>query len=419
MDAIDARHLLGFGVALGCGLLIGIERERRKGRGPARALAGVRTFTLAALCGSVAQSLGQPLLVAAGGVLVLLLAVIGYLHERRRPALTADPGVTTEIALFVTFLLGVTAVDRPALAAGAAVVVALLLAARSRLHRFATVVLTADELRDALLLAAAALVILPLIPAAPTAWLGGVDPRRLWGLVVLLMALQAAGHVALRAAGPRLGLALSGLASGFVSSTATFAAMGARARADAALLPSCVSGALCSNIATMVQLALVAAAVHPLALPVIAPSLGSGAIVAGGTALLSLRSQPIAARADPPHGHAFSISAALVFALLLSAVTAAVSLVTARYGRTAVDLGAAMAGFVDVHAAAASVFSLAAGGAISSTDVLFPLLLAFTANTVSKLVAAWAAGGTPYAVRVAVGLLALAAAVWAPWCWRR
>jgi len=184
--------------------------------------------------------------------------------------------VTTEIALFVTFLLGVTAVDRPALAAGAAVVVALLLAARSRLHRFATVVLTADELRDALLLAAAALVILPLIPAAPIDWLGGVDPRRLWGLVVLLMILQAAGHVALRVAGPRLGLPLSGVASGFVSSTATFAAMGARARADAALLPSCVSGALCSNIATMIQLALVAAAVHPLALPVIASSLGSG-----------------------------------------------------------------------------------------------------------------------------------------------
>ena len=66
MDAIDARYLLGFGVALGSGLLIGIERERRKGSGPARALAGVRTFTLAALCGALAQSLEQPLLVASG-----------------------------------------------------------------------------------------------------------------------------------------------------------------------------------------------------------------------------------------------------------------------------------------------------------------------------------------------------------------
>jgi uncharacterized membrane protein YhiD involved in acid resistance len=39
--------LTGLGVALGCGLLIGIERERRKGSGPRRAIAGVRTFTLA------------------------------------------------------------------------------------------------------------------------------------------------------------------------------------------------------------------------------------------------------------------------------------------------------------------------------------------------------------------------------------
>ena len=104
--------------------------------------------------------------------------------------------------------------------------------------------------------------------------------------------------------------------------------------------------------------------------------------------------------------------------MLLSAATAGVSLVTVRYGRAAADLGAALAGFVDVHAAAASVFSLAAGGTISSPDVLFPLLLAFSTNTVSKLAAAWAAGGTRYALRVAAGLLALAAAVWAPWCWR-
>jgi uncharacterized membrane protein YhiD involved in acid resistance len=69
-----AATLTGLGVALGCGLLIGIERERRKGSGPTRALAGVRTFTLASLAGAMAQALGQPLLVGAGAVLILLLA---------------------------------------------------------------------------------------------------------------------------------------------------------------------------------------------------------------------------------------------------------------------------------------------------------------------------------------------------------
>jgi uncharacterized membrane protein (DUF4010 family) len=410
--------LVGLGVALGCGLLIGIERERHKGGGPARALAGVRTFTLASFGGATAQALGQPVLVGAGALLILLLAAIAYFHERGAVGHAADPGVTTELALFVTFLLGVTAIERPGLAAGAAVVVAVLLDARSRLHRFATDVLSADELRDALLLAGAALIVLPLVPSRPIDWLGGVDPRRLWELVVLLMMLQGAGYVALRIAGPRLGLALSGLASGFVSSTATVAAMGARARAEPALLPACVSGALCSNVATMVQLALVAGAVHPPALAVIAPSLGSGALVAGATALLSLRAQPVQARAEQPSGHAFSVRDALIFAVLLSALTAAVSLATARYGRAAADVGAALVGFVDVHAAAASVFSLAAGGKIPSVYVLLPLLVAFTTNTASKLVAAWGTGGYRYAVRVALGLLVLVVAVWTPWLWR-
>ena len=55
---ITEGALLGLAAALGGGLLIGIERERRKGTGPHRALAGVRTFTLAALAGAGAQLTG-------------------------------------------------------------------------------------------------------------------------------------------------------------------------------------------------------------------------------------------------------------------------------------------------------------------------------------------------------------------------
>jgi len=408
---IPFETALGLAVALGCGLLIGIERERRKGRGPRRALAGVRTFALAALLGAVARALDQPALVAAGAALVVAVAAIGYFQDRR--ARTSDPGVTTELALFLTFLLGVTAIARPSLAAAAAVVVAAILAARSELHRFATDLLSADELHDALLLAGAALVVLPLVPSVPIAWLGGVDPRRLWALIVLLIALQAAGYVALRIAGAHVGLALSGLASGFVSSTATVAAMAARARSDPRLVAACVAGALVSNVATMVQLLLVTAAVYPPAVRVVAPSLAAGAAAAALIALASLRG----ARGGPAHqppGRAFSVSAALVLALVLTAVTAAASFAAARYGRSAVAVTAALAGFADVHAAAASVLSVAGGGAIAANDILLPILLAFTTNTVSKLIAA-SAGGRGYQLRVSAGLATLAVSVWTPW----
>ena len=45
--------------ALGCGLLTGIERERNKGRGPSRALAGLRSFSLACVMGAVAMLTGE------------------------------------------------------------------------------------------------------------------------------------------------------------------------------------------------------------------------------------------------------------------------------------------------------------------------------------------------------------------------
>jgi uncharacterized membrane protein (DUF4010 family) len=410
--------VIGIGVALGCGLLIGVERERRKGRGATRALAGVRTFALAALGGAIAQALRQPLLVATGAALILALGVAAYRNATagRTSAREAfDPGVTTELALFVTFLLGVTAVDHPAIAAGGAALVALVLAARTELHRFATVQLTAEELRDALLFAGAALVVLPLVPDEPIPWLAEVNPRRLWGLVVLLMALQGAGYIAVRSVGARLGLAVSGLVSGFVSSTATVGAMGARSRAEPDLLRECVSGAIFSNVATIVQLGAVAVAVHPASLSTIAPSLGAGAVVAVAVAALSLRGRSSRRELHRQPGRAFDVRAALLFATLLTGVTAAASFASRRYGASALDLVAALTGFADVHAAAASVLSLAAGGRTPEAAVLLPILLAFTTNAVSKAVVAWTTGGGRYTLRVGAGLAVLSAAVWAPW----
>ena len=193
--------LLGLAVALGGGLLIGLERERRKGDGPARRAAGIRSFALVALAGALAQALGQPALVATGALAVVLLAGLAYGFDRWRavaqPAL-ADPGMTTELALVVTYFVGVLALQRPALGAGCAAVVAVLLAARGRLHHFATRLLTEQELHDGLLLAALGLVLLPLVPQQPLPWLAGLQPSVLAGLVLLILLLQAAGHMALR-----------------------------------------------------------------------------------------------------------------------------------------------------------------------------------------------------------------------------
>src|SRR5665647_322332 len=151
--------ILNLAVALGIGLLIGAERERRKGEGPSRSPAGIRTFTVTSLAGAISFIVdGEVLLaVATAGVIILTAAAYWRGHED-------DPGLTSEIALILTVLLGGLSMQQPALAAGIAVVVAVLLAARSRLHRFVHSVLSEDELNDALIFAGATLVVLPLVP---------------------------------------------------------------------------------------------------------------------------------------------------------------------------------------------------------------------------------------------------------------
>lgn len=410
MNNIEGEQLSGLLVALGAGLLIGIERERRKGEGPGRSLAGVRTFTLAALVGALAQLLQQPALVILGGLLVILLITVFYWQSR-----PADPGVTTELALFVTYLIGVAAIGHQALAAGMSVIVAALLAFRNSMHAFSRRVLSENELRDALVFAGAALVVLPVLPDEPVSWMGGVSLRRIWTLVVLFMGLQGAGYVALRAVGPWLGLAVAGLASGFVSSTATMATMGTRVKDNPALLRACVSGALFSTVATVLQMGVIAAAVHVPAFIVMLPSLALGvmaALICAGISMYGHRASYH--EEEQSRGRAFSLWQAVGFALLLSGVTAGLALANARYGNLAVSVGAALSGFFDTHAAGASVFSLMANGQIAAEAVAWPVLLAMTTNTFSKIVVAFLAGGLQYAWRVGTGLLIILAALLAP-----
>ncbi len=424
---------LGLAAALGGGLLIGLERERRKrgrGRGGAQShqAAGIRSFALAALGGGIAQTLQQPALVALGALLVAALAAVAYWKSREQlPGQPApDPGLTTELALFITYLVGVLSAQQPALGAGAAAVVAGLLAARERLHRLATQVLSDAELHDALVLAALALVLLPLAPAEPVAWLGGMAPRTLLLTVVLILALQAVGHVALRLLGPRAGLALSGLFSGFVSSTATIASMGSRARAHPEERAACQAGALASTTATWLQVVLLLTALAPAALPAVLPCAVAGALLAGASALLQWRATQRAtqreaqreATAEAPdaskarHGP-LRLREALIVAALLAVVSLGVTWAQRLLGEVGLLGGTALAALADAHAPIAALAALHGSGRVDSATLLTGALVAVSANAVTRALTAWVAGGAAFAGRVALSLLLSCSGAWA------
>lgn len=396
-------------MALGVGLLIGAERERRKLAKPSPTAAGIRTFTVASLTGALSLLLGGPLLLAVATAVAGVFVALSYWRTRGDD----DPGLTTEIALIVTLLIGGLAMREPQLAATAGVALAILLAGRSQMHHFVGQVLTEAELEAALVLGAATLVVLPLLPDRALGPFDAINPRTIWMLVILVLAIGAAGHVAVRALGARFGLPVAGLASGFVSSTATIGAMGARVKETPAVLSAATAGAVLSTVATVVQLTLVIGAtslptLQALALPL---ACAGGAAVAYGVVftLAGLRHKS-AAEADP--GAAISLKSALAFGGVLAVVLVASAALRTWFGDAGSVAAAALAGLVDAHAAGISVAAQVASGAMPPDAAVLPILAGLSTNTISKVVFAVTSGGRAFALRVVPGLVLVIAAAW-------
>jgi uncharacterized membrane protein (DUF4010 family) len=395
-------------VALGAGLLIGIERERRSTDGQPTT-AGVRTFALTALLGVFSALSGSAVLLGIVGAGIVALTAFSYHTSHGQ-----DPGMTTEVALLATFVTGVIAESQPVIAAAAGVLIVVLLVARGPLHGFARRELSEQELRDAVLLAAAAILILPILPDHPVDPWKVVNPRLVWKLTVLIMLVDAAGYVAQRLVGARAGLPISGLLGGFVSSTAVIATLGQRARGDAKVLPAAVAGAALSNVATAVQLALVLAVSDAVLLgqlrwPIVAMAVVSAAY--GGALLIASKNKVASA---PPTGRAFRLRTALLFAGAFTAIALLVAWLQRTFGVTWALAGTVAGGFADAHATSASVGSLAAQEQMPRELAAIAIGLIVTTNTISKLVFA-RAGGAGYFWRLAPGLGLLVAAFWITW----
>ena len=403
---VTAATLSGLAAALGVGLLIGVERERRKGEQPLGSAAGVRTHALLALSGALSALIDTRLLLVTSA-LVGGLAIVSYLRSDSQ-----EPGVTGEVAMVISVLLGGLAMRSPALASGLGVVVAVLLATKRPLHRLTRELISQRELGDLLLLASAALVIWPLLPNRPVDPWGAVNPATVWKYVVLVMAVGAAGHVALRVVGARWGLPLAGFFSGFASSTAATAGFGQRARASPQTLGPATSAALLSNLASLMLFVVVVGAGSPVLLRAVGWGLAAAAAVLLLSSASGMRPRPSDGASLPgdPTARAFRLSWALTFGAAIAAVLFVSAWLSDLFGDRGAVVTAGIAALAELHAAAASVTALTATGALSVETGRWGVIGLLLASGVVKSLVAFSSGGARYGLRVSAGLLGSVAA---------
>jgi uncharacterized membrane protein (DUF4010 family) len=387
---LDHALWLAVGGGLGIGLLIGLERERN----PA-AKAGVRTFALVSLLGTLAALAGiyvnTDWLLPAG-----LLAVTGMLivaYARVGPG--EDPGTTTVAAAGVAYLLGALAgLGEAPLATALAIVVTALLYFKPELESV-TAALSREEQVSMLQFLVITFIVLPILPDQAYGPYAVLNPRQIWLMVVLIAGVGVASYIAMRIARERHGVLLTGLLGGLVSSTATTALYARRSTEVPALAPVALVVVSLANLVLLVRVSAYSAVVAPAILPTLLPVLG-GALAAGlaAVAILYVSAERGTRLTLPPARNPAEIGMALRFGALYAVVLFVAAWLEHVIGSRGLYLATALSGLADVDPGALSALNLFGDGRIDARTAAAAIGVAIAANMLFKLgVLAWLGRG--------------------------
>lgn len=401
MEFTEQEILLRFGLALGLGMLIGLQRERSRSRD----LAGIRTFALIALFGALAGLASNT--IGAWFAVAGLLAVGGLVAaanlNRREPGHSPGPGLTTEIAVLLTYGLGVYLMIGAisiAMALGGAT--AFLLYAKRVLHGFVARI-GAVEFKAMMQFVVIALVILPVLPDASYGPYGVLNPYEAWLMVVLIVGISLAGYLAYRLVGAGPGMLLGGFLGGLISSTATTVSYARQTRNRPALAAFAAFVIAAASTVVFARLMLEVYVVAPdIAINFLPPLAILFAVGIGFSGIAFYFATHGEVRHAPESGeNPVELTAAISFGVLYVLVLLAVAFARDRFGDSGVYTVALISGLTDVDAITLSTTKMVATEKLSIATGWRTILIAALANLVFKYGAVIVLGGRPLAPRLA------------------
>jgi len=399
---------LYFLTSVGAGLLIGLERERHP-----EAKAGVRTFALIALtgtlCAMLAESTASPwllpvgLLVSAGGVLAAYAA---------DPKASWDSGTTTVAAAAVTYCLGAATWHGNAeIVIAIAIVATVLLHFKSEIEGF-SVKLTPRDIASVLQFAVLSLVILPVVPNKGFGPYGALNPYHLWMMVVLISAVSLGGYVAVRLLGAKGPVLLLGALGGLVSSTATTLVYSRGARERPEMEGTAAAVILLANLVVLLRLSVLAVAVMPAILPTMLPVMATGIVATLPVAWLAWRRRTTGQVMENPElTNPTDLPVALGFGAAYAVVLLAAAWLNDLAGVAGVYAVALVSGLTDVDAISLSSFRLFGDGRVTAPGAVMAVVVALCSNAVVKATIVFVAGGASLGRRCIAGFGAMTAAL--------
>jgi uncharacterized membrane protein (DUF4010 family) len=393
-----------FATALGIGLLVGMERERRPD-----SAAGLRTFALVSmlgcLCALLGEKTGGPWILAAGLIVISIAMVASNFSSRQEEQYR---GFTTEAAIIVTYGLGAAVwFGYATLAVMLAITTTILLYFKAELRDLSER-LTARDINSILQFAVLSLVILPILPNHDFGPYNAINPRQVWWMVVLISGLALAGYMALRVIGARHGAAVLGIFGGLASSTATTMMFSRHAAAHGDLVRMSAIVILIANVMVMIRLGLVAAVVAPNLVTPVAIVFACGIVPGVAMALYGWKALGAAGELPMPEvKNPTELKIALSFGLLYALVLLASSWLQDIAGDKGLFIVALASGLTDADASVLSTLRLFNLDTIPGSQAVVAVTLALMANLVFKIGLVLSIGGGKLARHALPGLLAI------------
>jgi len=399
---------VGLALALGLGFFLGLAFEEHYGQDNVRRPGGIRTFPTLSLAGGVLWLI-EPRHGLAFLVLLLFAAAAGLLYWRtwlavqgaRQPMLRG--GLMVPACGIVAAAIGPASVSLPPwIPVGLTMATVLLIRARSSLHALAAKV-PGEEITTAARFVVLAGVILPVLPREQIAsWLP-VTPFEVWLAVVAMSGISWGTYLLQRYVSAGHGTLIGAILGGFWSSTAVTVALARDLRVAQARQAGTEAAIVAVTAVMFVRVGLVAFVFNASLALALAPWLtGFAVATAAATGLMLVGGPGAGAKPPVPSGNPLRIPAALAFALLFMAISAAMALLGGRFGTAGLYALAAIVGLGDLDAFTIGLATTPQPGSVGA------ILLACASNNAVKAGYAIAFGGRRGAVPGA--LLAVIAA---------
>lgn len=384
LNGILSPFFIGLLVSAGVGLIIGLEREFNTHDEPGH-VGGIRTFILVAILGYsigfLAKSIYSAIIIAALAGFFLLVTVAYYVQAKK-----GKLGLTTELALLLTFVLGIVISEghfRESLAI--VVLMTLVLSLKEKLHGFIRRI-TEEELFAFIKFAVLALLILPMLPDESFGPEGLLNLRDMGWIAVLVLSISFTGYLLLKFGNPKKGILLTALIGGLFSSTLVAWVFSARSRERRDLAPAFGSGiVMASSIMYIRVFALTTLFAFPVALLLLAPLFFMW--LASLTPVWQLwrtrQTESDAPQLSP--GNPLDVKNAILFILLYIGVTLLMFGSRQWLGTTLTYLSGAIAGIADIDAITISTAKWAAMTPESNRQAVVIILLAMMSNSLFKL----------------------------------